>query len=179
MLLDRQRDLGEVDLLDDPWPEGRGREQIVATAGAGAEAMAEGAAVDGLGRECGAFVLRMAGLSADTAFVLSLWRRRLGWLDDIGGRWLGRGRGVLAGGGELLGKLGDDLLEGGEFRLKGIHSRLGPMAIGAGSRVRDIHDDRSYTPDGGGTTPVNGDLFRRAGRPGRCLPMTAHDGRPI
>src|SRR5437660_1310324 len=29
-------------------------------------------------------------------------------------------------------------------------------AIGAAGRVRDTHGDRSYTPESGGTTPVNG-----------------------
>jgi len=56
----------------------------------------------------------------------------------------------------LLGQLGDDLLEGGEFRLQGIDSRLEPNTIGAGSRVRDTHGDRSYTLDRRETTPVNG-----------------------
>ena len=156
VLLDRERDLADVDLLDDPWREGRGREQIMAAARAEVEAMVEGAAVDGLGRESGAFVLGMAGLAADAASVLAFGRWRLGRLDDVGGRGLGGGRGVLASRGELLGQLGDDLLEGGEFRLQGIDSRLEPKTIGAGSRVRDTHGDRSYTLDGSGTTTVNG-----------------------
>jgi hypothetical protein len=83
MLLDRERDLGDVDLLDHPWREGRGREQVVATAGAGVEAMVGRAAVDGLGREGGPLVLGMAGLAADVASVLAFWRWRLGWLDDV------------------------------------------------------------------------------------------------
>ena len=125
-----------------------GREQAMAAAGAGVEAMVEGAAVDGLGREGDSPVLGMAGLAADAASVLAFWRRRLGRLDEIGGRRLGGGRGVLASRGELLGQLGDDLLEGGEFRLQGVHSRL-ELTIGAGHRVRDTHGDRSYTPAGG------------------------------
>jgi hypothetical protein len=128
----------------------------MAAARAGVEAMVEGAAVDGLGREGGALVLGMAGLAADATPLLALWRRGLGRLDEIGGRGLGGGRGVLASHGELLGQLGDDLLEGGEFRLKRIDSRLESKAIRAGSRVRDTHGDRSYTPDSSGTTTVNG-----------------------
>ena len=93
--------------------------------------MIEGSGVDGLGREGGTLVLGVAGLPADPASVLALRRRRLGRLDDVGGRWLGGGRGVLACRGELLAQLGDDLLEGGEFRLQGIDSPLKPSAIGA------------------------------------------------
>ena len=86
--------------------------------------MVEGAAVDGLGPEGGPLVLGMAGLAADAASVLALGRWRLGWLDDVGGRGLGGGRGVLARGGELLAQLDDHLLEGVEFRLQGVHSPL-------------------------------------------------------
>ena len=86
--------------------------------------MIEGPGVDGLGREGDAFVLGMPGLLARLTSVLAFGRWRLGRLDDVGGRGLGGGRGVLACRGELLAQLGDDLLEGGEFRLQGIHSRL-------------------------------------------------------
>src|SRR5947209_2508409 len=118
--------------------------------------MIEGPGVDGLGPEGGALVLGMAGLPADAAPVLALRRRRLGRLHDVGGRWLGGGGGVLAGRGELLAQLGDALLQSGEFRLQGVDSRLEPSAVGAAGRVRDTHGDRSYTPESGGTTPVNG-----------------------
>jgi hypothetical protein len=93
--------------------------------------MIEGPAVDGLGREGDAFVLGMAGLPADAALVLALRWWRLGRLDDVGGRGLGGGRGVLARRGELLAELGDDQLEGGEFGFQGIDSRLESSAIGA------------------------------------------------
>ena len=83
-------------------------------------------------------------------------RWRLGRLDDVGGRGLGGGRGVLACRGELLAELGDDLLEGGEFRLQGIDSRLESSAIGAADRVLGSHGARLYMPCNGGTTPVNG-----------------------
>src|SRR3954471_16242309 len=116
--------------------------------------MIEGPTVDGLGREGGALVLGMAGLPADSAPVLALRRRRLGRLDDVGRGGLGGGRGVLACRGELLAQLGDDLLQGGAFRLQGVDSRLEPLAVGAAGRVRDTHGDRSYTPESGGTTPV-------------------------
>src|SRR5918998_6272391 len=146
VLLDRQSHLADVDLLDHPWRDGQGRPQAMAAQGAGVDAMIEGPAVEGLGREGGSLVLGMAGLAADAAPVLSLRRRRLGWLDDVGGRWLGGGRGVLARGGELLPELGDDLLEGGEFRLRGIDSRLESSAIGAADRVTGSHGGLFYTP---------------------------------
>ena len=117
--------------------------------------MIEGPAVDGLGREGGALVLGVAGLPADAASVLALRRWRLGRLDDVGGRGLGGGRGVLACRGELLAQLGDDLLEGGEFRLQGIDSRLEPSAIGAAGRVLGSHGGRLYMPCNRGTTTVN------------------------
>jgi hypothetical protein len=119
----------------------------------------EGPAVEGRGREGDAFVLGMAGLPANAAFVLALRWRRLGWLDEVGGRGLGRRRGVLARRGELLAQLGDDLLEGGEFRLQDIHSRLEPSAIGAADRVLGSHGGLFYMPCDKGTTPVNGHHF--------------------
>src|SRR4051794_25385843 len=114
VLLDRQWHLDDVDLLDHARGDGPHGLEVMATRGAAVEAMIERAAVEGLGREGGAFVLGMAGLPADATPVLAL-RRRLGRLDDVGGRWLGGGRGVLARRGELLAELSDDLLEGGEF----------------------------------------------------------------
>src|SRR5205823_1448842 len=128
----------------------------MATRGAAVEAMIEGPAGDGLGREGGPLVLGVAGLAADAASVLASGRWRLGWLDDVGGRRLGGGRGILPRRGELLAQLDDELLEGGEFRLQGVHSRLELTTIGAVGRVRDAHGGRSYTPDRRGTTPVNG-----------------------
>src|SRR3954464_6908160 len=118
----------------------------MAARGGGVEVMIEGPAVDGLGREGGTLVLGMAGLAADAAPVLSLRRRRLGRLDDVGGRWLGGGRGILARGGELLAEVGDDLLEGGDFRLHGIESRLESSAIGAADRVTGSHGGLFYKP---------------------------------
>ena len=121
--------------------------------------MIEGPGVDGLGREGGALVPGMAGLPADAAPVLALRRRRLGRLgrlDDVRRGGLGGGGGTLPCRGELLAELGDDLLEGGEFRLQGIDSRLEPSAIGAANRVLGSHGARLYMPGNGGTTTVNG-----------------------
>src|SRR3954471_17831794 len=156
VLLDRQRDLADIDLLDHPRRDGQGGPQGMAARGAGIEAMIEGPAVEGLGWEGDALVLGMAGLAADAALVLALRWWRLGRLDDVGGRWLGGGRGVLAGRGELPAEWGDDLLEGGEFGSHRIDSRLESSAIGAADRVLGSHGARSYMPSNGGTTTVNG-----------------------
>src|SRR5205807_2095705 len=88
MLLDRQRHLADVDLLDHPWREGAGGVQILAARGAGVQAVIEGPTVDRLRREGGAFVLGMSELSADLASILALRRWRLGRLDDVGRRRL-------------------------------------------------------------------------------------------
>src|SRR4051794_19821109 len=156
VLLDRQRHLDHVDLLDHAWGEGRKGLEVMATRGAAVEAMIEGAAVDSLGREGGALVLGMAGLAADAASVLAFRRRRLGRLDDVGGGGLGGGRGVLACRGELLTRLGDDLPEVGEFRLQDIDSRLKPSAIGATDRLLGSHGGLFYRPSNTATTTVNG-----------------------
>src|SRR3954452_22241521 len=120
--------------------------------------MIEGPTVDGLGREGGAFVLGMAGLPADAAPVVALRRRRLGRLDDVGRGGLGGGRGVLARRGELPAQLGDDLPEGGEVRLQGIHSRLEATTIRAVGRVLGSHGATLYKLCIRGTTTVNGHL---------------------
>ena len=72
MLLDRQRHLADVDLLDDPRRDGRLGCRSWPHEGQRVEAMIEGPAVDRLGREGDALVLGVAGLSADAAPVLAL-----------------------------------------------------------------------------------------------------------
>jgi hypothetical protein len=56
----------------------------------------------------------------------------------------------------LLPQLGDDLLEGGEFRLQGIDARLKPAAIGAADGPLGSHGGLFYKPRDTGTTTVNG-----------------------
>src|SRR5206468_7097705 len=90
--------------------------------------------------ERGAFVLGVPGLAPDPAPVLALRRWRLGRPDDVGRGGLGGGGGVLARRGELPARLGNDLLDGGEFRLQGIHSRLEATTIRAVGRVLGSHD---------------------------------------
>src|SRR3954471_10618750 len=111
VLLDRQRHLDDVDLLNNVRGDGPHGLEVMATRGAVVEAMIEGPGVDGLGREGDALVLGVAGLSADAAPVLALGRWRLGRLAEVGRGRLGGGGGVLACRGELLPQLGDDLLE--------------------------------------------------------------------
>src|SRR3954469_25708460 len=128
--------------------------------------MIKGPGVDRLGREGGAFVLGMSGLSTDSALGLALRRWRLGRLDDVGGRGLGGGRGVLAGRGQLLAQSGDDLLEGGEFGLQGLDSRLQPSAIGAVGQVLGSPGGLSYRLRIWVTTTVNGHAARNTASAG-------------
>jgi hypothetical protein len=65
-------------------------------------------------------VFGVSGLSTDAALVLALRRWRLGRLDDIGGRGLGRRRGILARRSELRLQLRDGALEDIELRLQGL-----------------------------------------------------------
>src|SRR5262249_11149891 len=81
-----------------------------------------GAAVDLLRWEGGALVPGVARLAAALAFVLAWWRGGLGRLDDVGGRGLRRGRGVLAQGSDLLAQLG-------QLGLQDVDLRLQPLAV--------------------------------------------------
>src|SRR5512135_2948381 len=96
MLLDPQRHLANLDLLDYPRCDGQCRTQVVPARGAGVEVMIEEPGVDRFGRERGPLVLGVSGLSADAASVLALRRWWLGRLDDVRRGGLGRIRGVLA-----------------------------------------------------------------------------------
>ena len=59
------------------------------------EAIVDRRTVDRFGREGGEFVLGVTRLSPDASSLLTLRRVRLGRLDDVGGRWLRGGRGIL------------------------------------------------------------------------------------
>src|SRR5512135_1508449 len=83
MLLDPQRHLANLDLLDYPRCDGQCRTQVVPARGAGVEVMIEEPGVDRFGRERGPLVLGVSGLSADAASVLALRRWWLGRLDDV------------------------------------------------------------------------------------------------
>ena len=83
----------------------------MAAPGTEIEAMIERPAVDRLGREGVSLVLGVSGLATDPASLLTLRRRRLGRLDDVGGRGLGGGRGILPRRGELLLETRDGGLE--------------------------------------------------------------------
>jgi hypothetical protein len=51
--------------------------QAVSARRAGVQTVVEESSVDRFGREGDPLVFRVSGLSADSAFVLTLWRRRL------------------------------------------------------------------------------------------------------
>ena len=111
------------------------------------------AAVDLLGWERETLVFGVPGLSADTAFVLPRRRWWLGGLDDIGGRRLGRGGGILACRSELLLQLSDGGLEAVELRLLGVELRLQPLTVRTRRCGFGIHGRRFYQLHIGDTTP--------------------------
>jgi hypothetical protein len=119
MLFDRQRHLMDLDLLDDARRGGGGLQAVSATR-AEVEEVIVRSAVDLFGWKRDTLVFGVSGLSTDAALVLALQRWRLGRLDDIGGRGLGRRRGILARRGELRLQLRDGALEDIELRLQGL-----------------------------------------------------------
>ena len=131
MLLDLQRHVVDVDLLDHPGQNRRHRLQVMAATGTEIEAIVDRRTVDRFRREGIAFVLGVTRLSADAASILTLRRLRLGRLDDVGGRRLGGGRGVLPCGGKLRLETCDDGLERLQPRLLGIQHRLQAPTIRA------------------------------------------------
>ena len=78
MLLDHQRHVLDVDLLDHPGHDRGHGLQVMPAPGAKIEAIVERIAVDQFRREGGAFVLGVTRLPADAASLLAL-RRRLVW----------------------------------------------------------------------------------------------------
>ena len=125
VLLNRQRHLIDVNLLDHTGlAPGRGF-QPMAALGTKIDTMIERPGVDGLGRERIPFVFRVSGLATDLALSLAIGGRRLGRLDDIGRRRLGRCRGILPRRRELLLEPCDSGLECSEFRAPPIADRFG------------------------------------------------------
>ena len=96
----------------------------------------EGVAAAGelFGREQGPLMMRMPGLAARRALGVAVGRGRLGGLDDVGGRRFGRGRGVLAGLGQLFLELEDSELQGGELGTEVLQLLLQLLAIATGRR---------------------------------------------
>ena len=103
-------------------------------------------AVDLFRWEQDTLVFGVSGLSTDAALVLALRRWRLGRLDDIRGRGLGGGRGVLPRCGELCLQLGEGNLEGLQLRLEGVQLRLQPLAIRARVCGSGSHSGLFYIP---------------------------------
>ena len=126
VLLNRQRHLIDVNLLDHTGlAPGRGF-QPMAAPGTKIDTIIERPVVDGLGRERIPFVFRVSGLATDLALSLTIGRRRLGRLDDVGRRGLGRCRGILPRRRELLLESRDGGLERSKPRLQAttIRTRL-------------------------------------------------------
>ena len=95
VLLDRQRHVLDVNLLDHTGLAPERGFQPMAAPGAKIDTMIERSGVYGLSREWVAFVFGVSGLATDLALSLTIGWRRLGWLDDVRGRGLGRRRRIL------------------------------------------------------------------------------------
>ena len=162
MLLDHQRHVVDVDLLDHPGHDRGHGFQVMPAPGAKIKAMVERIAVDQFRREGGAFVLWVTGLPADAAPLLALRRCRFGRLDDVGGRRLGRGRGILPRRGELLLETSNGALEHLQTRLLGVQLRLQAPTVRARLPCLGSHDGLCYTHRREYTTPVNGHVVGRA-----------------
>src|SRR5271157_4196943 len=158
MLLDHQRHVVDVDLLDHPGHDRGHGLQVMPAPGAKIEAMVERIAVDQFRREGGAFVLGVPGLPADAAPLLALRRGWFGRLDDVGGRRLGRGRGILPRRGQLILETSDGALEHLQTRLLGVQLRLQAPTVRARLPCLGSHDGLCYTHGREYTTPVNGCL---------------------
>ena len=160
MLLDHQRHVVDVDLLDHPGHDRGHGLQVMPTPWAKIEAMVERIAVDQFRREVGAFVLGVTRLPADAASLLALRRGWFGRLDDVRRRWLGRGRGILPRRGELLLETSDSGLEHLQPRLLGVQLRLQAPTVRARLPCLGSHDGLCYILGREYTTPVNGYHFR-------------------
>ena len=77
-------------------------------------------------------------------------------LDDVGGRRLGRGRGILPRRGELLLETSNGALEHLQTRLLGVQLRLQAPTVRARLPCLGSHDGLCYTHRREYTTPVNG-----------------------
>ena len=97
VFVDLQGDGGDVDPLDHDGLSGVGHQQVPPAAGAGIQQIVGGLGSEHLGWEGDPLVRGVPRLAAGPAPLLSGGRRRLGGLDEVGGRRLGRGRGILAG----------------------------------------------------------------------------------
>ena len=166
MLLDHQRHVVDVDLLDHPGHDRGHGFQVMPAPGAKIKAMVERIAVDQFRREGGAFVLWVTGLPADAAPLLALRRCRFGRLDDVGGRRLGRGRGILPRRGELLLETSNGALEHLQTRLLGVQLRLQAPTVRARLPCLGSHDGLCYTHRREYTTPVNGHMSSKVATDG-------------
>jgi hypothetical protein len=118
VLLNRQRHLDDIDLLDHTGVAPSGGFEPMTAIGTEIDTMIEKPVVDGFGREWVPFVFRVSGLATDLALGLTIGWWRLGRLDDVRRRGLGRGRGILPRRRELLLELSDNGLERSEPRLQ-------------------------------------------------------------
>jgi hypothetical protein len=145
VLVDLQRHGGDVDLLNHDGLGSDGLMQSPSTRGAEVQEVIVSLVRQQFGREEGALVGWVSGLSAGLASGLSGRRLQLGGLDDIGRRRLGGSRGILARRSELPLQLVDGVLECIMLGAQGIDFRLQPLAIGTGGYGIGFHGGKVYT----------------------------------
>ena len=135
VLLNRQRQVVDVNLLDDSGLAPGRRLQVMAAPRTKIDTMIEKPGVDGLGRERLPFVFGVSGLATDFALSLTLGRRRLGRLDDVGGGGLGGCRGILPRRRELLLERRDGGLERSKPPILSIQLSLLGVQLGLQART--------------------------------------------
>ena len=136
VLLNRQRHLFNVDLLDHTELAPGSGFQPMAAPWTEVNIPIERPGVDGLGWEWVPFVFRVSGLATDLTLGLTIGGKRLGRLDDVRRRRLGRCRGIFPRRRELLLELCERGLERCEpprlsfqLRLLRVHLRLQARTI--------------------------------------------------
>jgi hypothetical protein len=142
MHVDLQGDVDELDSLGDDRHGVVGHQRVAAAGGAGIREVVVGDGGEHLGGEGDPLVRGVSRLAAGHAPRLTGWRPRLGRLDDVGGRWLGRVGGILEGCGRLLVQLSDGGPESDERRARGVALSLQSLAIGTRRYGFGIDDRR-------------------------------------
>ena len=135
VLLNRQRHLMDVNLLDHTGLAPGGGFEPMAAPGTEIDTMIERATVDGFWREWIPFVFWVSGLAADLTLSLTIGGRSLGRLDDVRRRGFGGCRGILSRRREFLLELRERGLERSEPPRLSFQFRLLSVQLGLQART--------------------------------------------